>query len=117
MLRAQRLQQLREALQKALQRTVPAAASHDHAPDFGDWRALVQAEAALSRALPALAREGGEWSSAERRALGELREAHEAARTRCEQALATLGHQLHEMGLQKEGWLAYAGMSATLQST
>ncbi|HSI50167.1 MAG TPA: hypothetical protein VLA61_17990 [Ideonella sp.] len=116
MARAQRLLQLREALQKALQRTVPAASAGSQALDFGDWRALVQAEAALSRALPALAREG-EWSAAERQALAELRQAHEVARTRCEQALATLGTQLHEMGLQKEGWLAYAGMSATLQST
>lgn len=102
MARQTRIRQLREALQKALRQGPPA----------GDWRPLVQAEAALSQALPTLAREGA-WNEGERRELALLRETHGHAQRRCRQALEALGEQLYSLGQRKEGWLAYAGMNTT----
>lgn len=72
-----------------------------------DWKALAAINTLMAGALPQLAAQG-RWSAAERAALAALRQIHEQAVQRCDQATAELGQRLNEMQLNKEGWIAYA---------
>ncbi len=72
-----------------------------------DWQALAAINTLMASALPQLAAQGN-WSAAERTALTALRQAHAQAVQHCDQATSALGQRLHEMQLNKDGWLAYA---------
>lgn len=97
MARQARLQQLQASLTRGM-----ALARGGHG-----WQALAQAEAALARELPALARPGT-WTAAERPHWTRLCAAHAEARTACEEAMGDLQERLQALGEQREGWLAYA---------
>ncbi|MCO5977069.1 hypothetical protein [Ideonella oryzae] len=91
------MQQLQAELARGL------ALAHAHQ----DWRVLIQADAALARELPALAR-SGPWSQAERAPWNRLCETHARARAACEDAMNTLHERLQTLAERREGWLAYA---------
>lgn len=97
MARQARLQQL----QAELARGLASANAHQ------DWRALVRAEAALTRELPGLA-QGGPWTAAERPHWARLCETHAQARSACDGAVSAMQAQLQTLGERREGWLAYA---------
>jgi len=79
----------------------------NHLHGRGDWRALQAADRQLATLLTQLAAQG-EWLPAERRALGELRSAHQSVRQYCERELGGIGARLLQMRQSQEGWLAYA---------
>ena len=72
-----------------------------------DWPALAAVNTLMASVLPQLAAQG-RWSAPERAALAALRQLHEEAVQRCDQATNELGQRLTEMQLNKEGWIAYA---------
>jgi hypothetical protein len=72
-----------------------------------DWKMLAAINTLMATALPQMAAQG-DWSSAERAALSALRQIHNEAVKRCNLATDELGHKLHEMQANREGWLAYA---------
>lgn len=73
----------------------------------GDWDRLDAAARALPAALQALAAQGP-LNAAERKALAQLRAAHDAAETACAQAVNELEPRLDEMRRNKQGWIEYA---------
>jgi hypothetical protein len=73
----------------------------------GDWDRLDAAARALPAALQALAAQGP-LGAAERKALAQLRAAHDQAEAACAQAVSELGPRLDEMRRNKQGWIAYA---------
>jgi hypothetical protein len=83
--------------------------------DAADWPALGALNTMMASALPQMAAQGN-WTTAERAALAALRQLHEQAVQRCDQATAALGRQLNEMQANKEGWLAYALDSETAET-
>jgi len=97
MARQDRLQQLQAGLARGLALGREAQ----------DWHALAQADAALTRELPALAR-SGPWTDAERAAWRGLCETHAQARAACEDAMNALHERLQTLAERREGWLAYA---------
>lgn len=97
MARQARLQQLRASLVRGLAL----------AREGQGWQTLVQAEAALARELPVLAR-AGHWTQAERPHWTRLCEVHAEARAACEDAMVDLQDRLQTLAEQREGWLAYA---------
>jgi len=72
-----------------------------------DWKTLAAINTLMATALPQMAAQG-KWSGAEKAALIALRQTHNEAVQRCNAATEDLGRRLHEMQLNKEGWLAYA---------
>jgi hypothetical protein len=72
-----------------------------------DWTALAAINTLMASALPQLAAQGA-WNPAERAALVALRQRHEEAVRRCDQATTELGQRLNELQINKEGWIAYA---------
>jgi hypothetical protein len=72
-----------------------------------DWDRLGAAERALAPQLSALARLG-QWNAQERRALAELRAAHDQAAAVCAGAVQALERRLAELRANKDGWIAYA---------
>lgn len=97
MARQARLQQLQAGLARGLALGREAQ----------DWRALAQADAALTRELPDLAR-SGPWTGTERAAWLRLCETHAQARAACEDAMNALHERLQALAERREGWLAYA---------
>ena len=72
-----------------------------------DWSELQRADAEVAAALPVLAARGP-WEPEERAALAVLRQAHDEARTQCDEATRQLEKRLAELREGKDGWLAYA---------
>ncbi len=79
----------------------------NHLHGKGDWRALHAADRQLAALLSQLVAQG-EWLPAERRALSELRSAHQGVRLYCEREIARIGDRLSQIRKSQEGWLAYA---------
>ncbi|MFL6675553.1 MAG: hypothetical protein ACJ8LG_19935 [Massilia sp.] len=72
-----------------------------------DWDRLGAGTRALAPQLARLGA-GGPWNGAERRALAQLRDAHDLAAATCATAVEALARRLDEMRANKEGWIAYA---------
>ena len=72
----------------------------------GDWRALRKLDSEIATLLQRFARVT--LSENERRALGELRRAHDEAFARCEQSATALKARLADMRANRDGWIAYA---------
>lgn len=72
-----------------------------------DWKTLAAINTLMATALPQMAAQGP-WTSAELAAASALRQMHEQAVKRCNQAAGELGQRLQEMQSNREGFLAYA---------
>lgn len=72
-----------------------------------DWKTLAAINTLMTSTLPAMAAQG-KWTPAERAALTVLRQLHQQAAARCDQAAAGMDQHLSAMRTHKEGWLAYA---------
>jgi hypothetical protein len=80
-----------------------------------DWKTLAAINTLMGTALPQMAAQG-KWSSAELAALSALRQMHNEAVKRCNQATDELGRKLHEMQANREGFVAYALESETAEN-
>jgi len=81
-----------------------------------DWKMLAAINTLMATTLPQMAAQGP-WSSAEWAALSALRQMHNEAVKRCNQATEDLGRRLSEMQANREGWLAYAMESEQAAAT
>lgn len=72
-----------------------------------DWKTLAAINTLMGTALPQMAAQG-KWNSQEMAALSALRQMHEEAVKRCNQATDELGRRLQAMQANREGFVAYA---------
>ncbi|MYM83940.1 hypothetical protein GTP44_18540 [Duganella sp. FT50W] len=80
-----------------------------------DWKTLAAINTLLATTLPQMAAQGA-WSAPELAALSALRQMHEQAVKRCNQAAGELGRRLQEMQSNREGFVAYALESETAEN-
>jgi hypothetical protein len=80
-----------------------------------DWKMLAAINTLMATALPQMAAQG-KWTSPELAALSALRQMHDEAVKRCNQATDDLGRRLQEMQANREGYLAYALDSETAEN-
>ena len=83
------------------------AADLKAASSAGDWPRLAALVTALPDRLAAFAA-AGPVNAGDRRALEQLRAAHDQAGEACGQAARELKARLDDMHSNKEGWIAYA---------
>lgn len=80
-----------------------------------DWKMLAAMNTLMATALPQMAAQG-KWSSPELAALSALRQMHQEAVKRCNQATEELGSRMQEMQANREGFVAYALESETAEN-
>jgi hypothetical protein len=72
-----------------------------------DWKMLAAINTLMASTLPQMAARGA-WSAAEWAALAALRQMHEHAVQRCDQATEDVARKMKEALANQEGWMAYA---------
>jgi hypothetical protein len=74
---------------------------------LSDWEALAAIDREIARLLPRW-RDEGRWTAAEQLGLERLRQSHRAALELCQRSSDELAVRLSDLGMHKDGWLAYA---------
>lgn len=74
---------------------------------LSDWEALAAIDREIARLLPRW-RDEGRWTAPEQLGLERLRQSHRAALELCQRSSDELAVRLSDLGMHKDGWLAYA---------